>query len=386
MALRWCWCGIVVAMAACGKGSEAPSAAASPSSGSAVVKSPAASGGSSAAPSADVALRPDEGPVDGAPTGADCADQAACTTACTAKLSAACARLGALRDPPSSIEDRCTLGDGGACWRRASQLKRDPAQGKAAADVALRTDDASCQAGDGRACLRLATMLTVGDNVPPDPKRVADAEARACTLGLPGGCLQQAKNEPARAAELKLRALRIELTACDQGNNLACMALWEDPPVRDRAAHVTAHMRATLDKSCAGGAAGSCRTAIVLGADQQDDADIARDLTAWGAACADGAGDACVSYAWVLSPDDTHDVGEIGLDHLEKLRDAARGKDAWAKACAYALHHMDDPGAEIVEVGGAGRGRACKRAAALGVDTHAFAPPIKPPVAHKHGG
>jgi hypothetical protein len=378
MALRSWRCGVVLVVAACGKGSDAPAAAPAPPGG-----------GSAAAPSADPALRADEGPIDSAPTGADCGDVAGCKSGCAAKLSAACARLSALTDPRNDVEARCTSGDGGACWQLASQLHGDAAQAKTAADLASSTDDASCQAGDGRACLRLATMLTAGDLAPRDPKRVADAEARACALGMPGGCLQQAKDEPARAAELRLRALRIELTACDQGNDLSCMALWEDPPVPDRRDHVVAHMRASLDKACAGGAASAasaCRMAIVLAADAHDDPAITRDLTAWGAACADGAGDACVSYAWVLSPDDVHDVAEIGLDHLEKLRDAARGKDAWAKACAYTWHHLDDPATPFVDIGPAGPGRACKHAAALGVDTHALAPAPRPPPAPIHRG
>ena len=131
-------------------------------------------------------------------------------------------------EEPAVPADRCSAGDGDACWSAAQVLMR--AQGPAqppGPDILLLLDRA-CQLRNPLACLNLGLASLRGDGgIPQEPALARALHLRSCELGLPVACARSAAliNQGIGGPADREEAERLLRRACTLGDPGACEAL-----------------------------------------------------------------------------------------------------------------------------------------------------------------
>lgn len=216
----------------------------------------------------------------------DCADPAACTTACDGGEALACNQLGLwLHDGLMGVEEdrqqaavryrrACDLGAGIGCYNLAGMvgsgdggLELDPIEARLLLSQTRRLYQASCDAGGLTWCVNLAGLLIRDELGGPDPRAAVALLEPTCERGYGPACVELArlllsgkagKPDPQRAEALLTTAcdgavegacndlgLQLERRgedampvfqkACDRGVPIACRNLAKRVPERDRA-------------------------------------------------------------------------------------------------------------------------------------------------------
>jgi hypothetical protein len=295
--------------------------------------------------------------------GAECADDAACTRRCDAKISAACRELADLRQLSPFNAKACELGDGDGC---ASSANGDP---KTLARQ-FELDSASCEAREAAACDRLADYhLATDEGGRPnaDPALAPVLREKACRLGSDTAC---AKLPAARQQELADVILGVSLARCARGYAASCYDAIRSAGPREAA--ITARIRAEVTAGCERGVSGTCWTGADLaektGDTKEADRLHRRSLDLGVAACEAGAWNTCWVTARAMAPE------ALFADNVPPINqrnaDPVRAKALWLKICEGELKHPHgDAGA---------RDRACEQAKALGADVSKIWTPPKP--------